>query len=67
MQVVSRALDQMLANHEPHPALLLDRYWNVLRTNAAAPAFFGSLIDLQAFGSDNRAAFAAFLPPGARS
>ena len=49
MQVVSAALDQMLSNHEPHPALLLDRYWDVVRTNAAAPAFFGSLIDLAAF------------------
>ncbi len=49
MKVVTNAIDQMLSNHEPHPALLLDRYWNVVRTNAAAPAFFGSMIDLNAF------------------
>jgi transcriptional regulator with XRE-family HTH domain len=49
MKVVTNAIDQMHRNHEPHPALLLDRYWNVVRTNAAAPAFFGSIIDLAAF------------------
>lgn len=48
MRVVTRAIDQMLRNHEPHPALLLDRYWNVVRSNQAAPAFFGSLMDLEA-------------------
>ena len=25
---------------EPHPALVLDRYWNAVRTNEAAPRFF---------------------------
>ncbi len=49
MNVVTSAIDQMLSNHEPHPALLIDRYWNIVRTNAAAPAFFGSMIDLEAF------------------
>lgn len=49
MQVVMNAIDQMLSNHEPHPALLMDRYWNIVRTNAAAPAFFGSMIDLETF------------------
>jgi hypothetical protein len=27
---------------------VLDRYWNVIKTNEAAPRFFGSFIDLQA-------------------
>jgi MmyB-like transcription regulator ligand binding domain len=38
----------MLQQHEPHPALVLDRYWNVIRTNQAAPRFFGSFVDLEA-------------------
>src|ERR1700761_6261938 len=38
VQVGTAAIDQILKNHEPHPALLMDRYWNVVRTNAAAPA-----------------------------
>jgi transcriptional regulator with XRE-family HTH domain len=46
MAIVTRAIDRMLRQHEPHPALVLDRYWNVVRTNEAAPRFFGSFIDL---------------------
>jgi transcriptional regulator with XRE-family HTH domain len=45
---VTQAVDRLLLQHEPHPALVLDRYWNVIRTNAAAPQFFGSFIDLEA-------------------
>jgi AAA+ superfamily predicted ATPase len=30
------------------PALVSDRYWNVIRTNEAAPRFFGSFVDLEA-------------------
>src|SRR5580704_7670081 len=48
MAVVTRAIDRMLQQHEPHPALVLDRHWNVIRTNEAAPRFFGSFIDLEA-------------------
>ena len=48
MSVVTRAIDRMLQQHEPHPALVLDRYWNVVRTNKAAPHFFGSFVDLEA-------------------
>lgn len=47
MAVVTQAVDRMLRQHEPHPALVLDRYWNVVRTNEAAPRFFGSFIDLE--------------------
>ena len=47
MEVVTRAIDRMLEQHEPHPALVLDRYWNVIRTNKAAPRFFGSFVDLE--------------------
>jgi len=43
---VSRALDRMLAQHDPFPAVVLDRTWHVLKTNASAPRFFGSLVDL---------------------
>ena len=46
MAVVARAVDRALKQHEPHPALVMDRYWNVLKTNEAAPRFFGRFIDL---------------------
>ena len=48
MSVVTKAIDRMLLQQEPHPALVLDRYWNVIKTNQAAPQFFGSFIDLDA-------------------
>jgi len=47
MAVITKAMDRMLQQHEPHPALVLDRYWNVIRTNEAAPRFFGSFVDLE--------------------
>jgi transcriptional regulator with XRE-family HTH domain len=46
MAVVNRVIDLMLRQHEPHPALVLDRYWNVLKTNDASPRFFVSFVDL---------------------
>src|SRR6202034_4784028 len=41
MAAVTKAIDRMLLQQEPHPALVLDRYWNVIKTNEAAPCFFG--------------------------
>jgi transcriptional regulator with XRE-family HTH domain len=46
MAVVTRVIDLMLRQHEPHPAIVMDRYWNVLKTNDASPRFFGSFVDL---------------------
>ena len=46
MAVVTRAIDRVLQQQEPHPAFLMDRYWHVLKTNGAAPRLFGSFIDL---------------------
>ena len=48
MAAVTKAIDRVLLQNEPHPALVLDRYWNVIRTNEAAPRFFGSFVDLEA-------------------
>ena len=46
MAVVTRVIDLMLKQHEPHPAIVMDRYWNVLKTNDASPRFFNSFVDL---------------------
>jgi MmyB-like transcription regulator ligand binding domain len=46
MTTVTRAIDRVLTQQEPYPALLMDRYWYVLKTNEAAPRFFGSFVDL---------------------
>jgi transcriptional regulator with XRE-family HTH domain len=41
---VRAALQRMLLAHEPHPAVVMDRHWNVLDTNAAASRFFHWLL-----------------------
>ncbi len=46
MTEVHRAVTRMLRQHEPFPALAMDRFWNVIETNEAAPAFFGRFVDL---------------------
>ena len=44
MQSVTKAVDRILRQHEPFPAIVMDRYWNALLTNEAAPRFFDCLI-----------------------
>jgi transcriptional regulator with XRE-family HTH domain len=36
LAVVTSALDYMLAQHEPYPAFVIDRCWNLLRANRGA-------------------------------
>lgn len=40
---VRAALDAMLRQQEPFPAVVMNRYWDVVATNAAAARFFGFL------------------------
>lgn len=42
------ALDRLLAHQEPYPAVLLDRHWNVLQANRAAPKLFALFMDTAA-------------------
>lgn len=46
MNGVVRALERVVRHHEPFPAIVMDRHWNVLMTNDAAPRFFGCFIDM---------------------
>ena len=48
MHAIRRALDRTLRQHEPFPAFVLDRYWNVLLANDAARDFFNLFFDLNA-------------------
>jgi transcriptional regulator with XRE-family HTH domain len=66
MAIVTRAIDRMLEQHEPYPALVLDRYWYVVRTNQAAPRFFGSFIDLEARPKPRNLLDLIFDPAGMR-
>jgi transcriptional regulator with XRE-family HTH domain len=66
MAIVTQAIDRMLQQHEPHPALVLDRYWNVIRTNQAAPRFFGSFVDLESRPKPRNLLDLMFDPAGMR-
>lgn len=48
MKPLRAALDVVLQNHDPHPAVVMDRYWNVLMTNKGAQLFFNKFVDLSA-------------------
>jgi len=66
MAAVMKAIDRVLLQQEPHPALVLDRYWNVVRTNEAAPRFFGSFVDLEARKKPGNLLDLMFDPAGMR-
>jgi len=46
MHSIIRALERVVRQHEPFPAIVMDRHWNVLMTNDAAPRFFDCFIDM---------------------
>jgi len=66
MRRINRALEQMLARHEPYPAMVLDRYWNVLQANDAAPRFFGRFVDLSLHPAPRNMLHLMFDPAGMR-
>ena len=44
LAAVRGALDAILRQQEPFPAVVMNRHWNILRTNDAAGRFFGFLL-----------------------
>ncbi|WP_345816618.1 helix-turn-helix transcriptional regulator [Paraburkholderia sp. PREW-6R] len=66
MKSVTQALGRMLRQHEPFPALVMDRYWNVLMTNDAAPRFFNCFIDMAARKGPRNMLHLMFDPAGMR-
>lgn len=46
MAAVKQALDFMLAQQAPYPAVVVDRLWNLVMANTAANVFFKWLLDL---------------------
>jgi transcriptional regulator with XRE-family HTH domain len=66
MAMVTRALRRMLAQQEPFPALVLDRHWNVVMTNEAAPRFFSLFADLASRPLPRNLLHVVFDPTGLR-
>ena len=66
MEPVRKAVDLMLAQQEPHPAVVLDRLWNILRTNGGAVSLFSRLIDLEKVPAPANVLRLMFDPAGLR-
>jgi transcriptional regulator with XRE-family HTH domain len=66
MQTITDALGRILRQHEPFPALVMDRYWNVLMANDAAPRFFNGFIDMAARDGPRNMLHLIFDPDGMR-
>jgi transcriptional regulator with XRE-family HTH domain len=66
MNSINKALQRMLRQHEPFPAIVLDRHWNVLMTNDAAPQLFNCFVDLAARPSPRNLLHLMFDPKGIR-
>ena len=66
MKSINKALERVLAQHEPYPAIVMDRYWNVLLTNSAAPRFFNCFIDMSTRPSPRNMLHLIFDPQGMR-
>jgi transcriptional regulator with XRE-family HTH domain len=66
MNSIGKALQRMLRQHEPFPAIVMDRHWNVLMTNDAAPRLFNCFIDMAARPSPRNLLHLMFDPTGMR-
>lgn len=66
MDSISKALARMLRQHEPFPAIVLDRRWNVLMTNDAAPKLFNCFIDMAKRPAPRNLLHLMFDPEGMR-
>jgi len=66
MQSLRKALERMLRQQAPFPAIVMDRYWNVLMTNDYAPRFFNCFIDMSARTGPRNMLHLIFDPDGMR-
>ncbi len=63
---LTAALRRMLDRNEPFPAMVLDRHWNVVLANDAAPRFFGCFADLAGRPAPRNLLHLMFDPAGLR-
>jgi transcriptional regulator with XRE-family HTH domain len=66
MQSLRKALERMLSQQAPFPAIVMDRYWNVLMTNDYAPRLFNCFIDMSARTGPRNMLHLIFDPLGMR-
>ena len=63
---VTTALRRVLRQQEPYPALVLNRYWEVVLVNDSAPRFFGCFVNLAARPKPRNLLHLLFDPTGLR-
>lgn len=51
LATVRAIIEQMLNKHEPYPAFVLDRMWNIVRANPSAERLFASALAPEASGA----------------
>jgi transcriptional regulator with XRE-family HTH domain len=66
MSSVTNAISRLLRQHEPFPAIVMDRYWNVLTTNESAPRLFNHFINTEARPGPRNLLHLIFDPQGMR-
>lgn len=64
LTVVRCALDAMLLQHEPFPAVVMNRHWDILITNRAAASLFAFLLEGQLLRESNNVLRLMFHPDG---
>src|SRR5262249_8466538 len=66
MNSISRALQRMLRQQEPFPAIVMDRHWHVLMTNDATTRLVNCFIDMTARRAQRHRWHLVFDPAGMR-
>ncbi|WP_338524789.1 hypothetical protein NUH87_03795 [Pseudomonas batumici] len=66
MQYVNKALERTLRHHNPYPAVVMDRYWNVFMANQSSLQFFNCFIDMEARKGPRNLLHLMFDPEGMR-
>ncbi len=66
MEHARKAVGLILKHHEPYPAVVMDRHWNILVSNSAAERFFAQLVTLPSSGPPANIVRLMFDPAGLR-
>lgn len=66
LAAVRGALDAILAQQEPYPAVVMNRSWDILGTNGSAARFFGYLLGERAASAPNNVLRMMFDPAAVR-
>lgn len=66
LEAVRLALDAMLEKHEPFPAVVMNRGWDIVRANRAGQKLFGKLLEGQALRDAGNVLRLMFHPGGLR-